>query len=254
MVVSIIIILIVALLVIAVWVSAVQQHKEKQEAERRRELTKFKKIIEETEDVLMNSANIPMSPSLIKVLHQRAYEALKAMVDLSPTSKELKNRMAQAKERASQPAQDDGGTSDNIQVPDNDKLVIAVVQGIKKLRTLLRSEHSKGKVETSLFTQEDKRLERIQLRINIESLIKRGNAARTANMLGSARQYYEKAYATLNATANRDEYTTARLEEVEDQLQAIMSELKATNASDRKKKEDKEKDDLDVLFAPKKKW
>ena len=49
MIVSIIIVLIVALIVIALWVSAVQQHKEKQEAERRKELTKQKAIIEETE-------------------------------------------------------------------------------------------------------------------------------------------------------------------------------------------------------------
>ncbi|MGB0986987.1 MAG: hypothetical protein ACPGVL_07165, partial [Pseudoalteromonas spongiae] len=61
MVVYIIITLIVALIVIGVWVNAVQQHKEKQNAERRQELTKQKKIIEETEEVLMNSANIPMS-------------------------------------------------------------------------------------------------------------------------------------------------------------------------------------------------
>ena len=47
MLVPIIIMLIIALIIIAVWVSAVQQHKEKQEAERRKELVK---IINETSE------------------------------------------------------------------------------------------------------------------------------------------------------------------------------------------------------------
>ena len=90
MIVSIIIVLIVALIVIALWVSAVQQHKEKQEAERRKELTKQKAIIEETEEALMNSANIPLSENIIRVLQRRIYEALNTMVTSSPTSKALK--------------------------------------------------------------------------------------------------------------------------------------------------------------------
>jgi len=67
MIVAIILVLIVALIVIAVWVNAVQQHREKQEIERRQELTKHKKVIEETEDILMNAANLPMSSALIGV-------------------------------------------------------------------------------------------------------------------------------------------------------------------------------------------
>ncbi len=91
MIVSIIIILIVALIVIALWVSAVQQHKEKQEADRRKELTKQKAIIEETEEALMNNANIPFSDNTLRVLQRRNHDALSTMVSLSPGSKILKN-------------------------------------------------------------------------------------------------------------------------------------------------------------------
>ena len=76
MIVSIIIMLIVALIVIALWVSAVQQHKEKQEAERRQDLTKQKKIIEEADDVLLNSTNIPMSENTLRIIQRRIYDAL----------------------------------------------------------------------------------------------------------------------------------------------------------------------------------
>lgn len=252
MIVSIIIVLIVALIVIALWVSAVQQHKEKQEVERRKELTKQKAIIEETEEALMNSANIPLSENVIRALQRRCYEALNAMVKHSPNSKALKSRMNEAKEKLS--AQVQGNSNDNLSLPSNDKQLVSLIQGIKKLRIIMRSEHSKGRVDSQVFAAEDKRLEKLQLRINIESQIKRGLSARSASMVGSARQYFEKAYATLSAVTYSDEYVNTKRQEVEGYLEEISTELKASNATALKKKAEAEQDDLDVLFAPKKKW
>ncbi|AQQ00976.1 hypothetical protein B0W48_15095 [Pseudoalteromonas aliena] len=252
MIVSIIIVLIVALIVIALWVNAVQQHKEKQEGKRRKELTKQKAIIEETEEALMNNANIPLSEHIIRVLQRRIYEALNTMVINSPGSKALKSRLTEAKEHLSSNIQ--GNNSDALSIPSNDKQLVGLIQGIKKLRAILRSEHAKGRVDSQVFSGEDKRLERLQLRINIESQIKRGVSAQAASMVGSARQYFEKAYATLNSVPFADEYVTAKLQEVEGYLEAISVELRASNATALKKKNEQEQDDLDVLFAPKKKW
>ncbi|SFD25427.1 hypothetical protein [Pseudoalteromonas denitrificans] len=254
MIVSIIIVLIVALVVVAVWVNAMQQHKEKQEVERRQELAKHKKIIEDTEAILMNSSNIPMSKLLIAVMQKRIHDSLKSMAELSPTSKEIKNRLREAAEKVTNPQTAEGSTSEKVVLPDNEKQIISLVQGIKKLRNLLRSEHSKGRVDTQIFLSEDKRLEKLQLRINIDSQVKRGNAARSANMLGSARQYFEKALNTLNSVTHTDEYVTAKRAELEDSLEEITKELKVTNATDAKKKAAEEQNELDVLFAPKKKW
>jgi len=252
MIVSIIIVLIVALVVIALWVSAVQQHKEKQENERRKELTKQKAIIEETEEALVNQANIPLSENVIRVLQSRIAEALKTMVAHSSTSKALKNRLEEMKQHLSNPVQ--GTSSESLALPSSDKQLVALIQGIKKLRVILRSEHTKGRVNSQVFTGEDKLLEKLQLKINIESQIKRGISARSANMVGSARQYFEKAYATLSAVQHTDEYVNAKRQEVEKYLEEISVELKASNASALKKKNEQEQDDLDVLFAPKKKW
>ncbi|KNC65784.1 hypothetical protein [Pseudoalteromonas ardens] len=253
MFITVIILLIVALIVIAVWVSAIQQHKEKQEAERRKELAKQKRIIEEAEDVILNSSNIPMSGAMIKVIQRRVHDALVSMVELSPTSRELKSRMHESQERLNNEPQN-ANESDKVTLPDNDKQLIALVQGIKKLRHLLRSEHSKGKVDTQVFVQEDRKMERLQLRINVESQIKRGMSAKSANMVGSARQYFEKAYAIICGVTHVDEYTKEKKTLLEGYLSEISTELKASNASSVKKKAEKEKDDLDVLFAPKKKW
>ncbi|MFC0117067.1 hypothetical protein ACFFK7_03920 [Pseudoalteromonas xiamenensis] len=252
MIVTVIIMLIVALIVIAVWVSAIQQHKEKQEAERRKELAKQKKVIEESEDVILNASNIPMSETIVRIIQRRVHDALAVMVELSPTSRELKNRLHESKERISSSI--DGADAERLVMPDNDKQIIALVQGIKKLRQILRSEHSKGKVDTQVFVMEDKRLEKLQLRINVESQIKRGRSARAANMVGSARQYFEKAYATICSVTYNDEYVSEKRAELEKYLEEISIELKASNASSVKKKAEQERDDLDVLFAPKKKW
>ena len=253
MFVSIIIILIVALIVIAVWVSAIQQHKEKQEAERRKELAKQKRIIEEAEDVIMNSSNIPMSEAIIRIIQRRVHDALAVMVELSPTSRELKSRLNESQERLNN-APENTSEADSLSLPENDKQIVALVQGIKKLRHLLRSEHSKGKVDTQLFVSEDRKLERFQLKINVESQIKRGVSARTANMVGSARQYFEKAYATICSVSHTDDYVKERKALLENYLEEISTELRASNASAVKKKAEQEQDDLDVLFAPKKKW
>lgn len=252
MIVSIIIALIISLVVIALCVSAIQQYREKQEIIRRVELNKQKKIIDETEETLLNSTGIPLSDQMLAVLKRRIYEALKIMMENSPNSVMLKERLSEAKENISNPSP--GSNSDNLTLPNNDKQLIGLIQGIKKLRTVLRSEYSKGRVDSQVFVNEDKRLEKFQLRINIESQIKRGISARSANMMGSARQYFEKAQATLNSVPYNDEYVVTKQKEVEEHLETITVELKASNASAIQKKVEQQQDDLDILFAPKKKW
>lgn len=249
----IIVALIIALLIIGIWVSAVQQHKEKIEAERRQELNKQKRIIEETEEVLMNTTNVPMSKALYTVLYKRVYSALQAMAEISPGNKEIKNRLQEAAQRVEDSSSRDSA-AEQMMLPDNDKQVIALIQSLKKLRTMLRSEHSKGKIETQVFLNEDKRLEKLQVQVNVDSQLKRGKAARNANMVGSARQYFEKALALLESQNYTDEYMQARKAEVTEYLTEITNELKQSNASAAKRKQAEERDELDELFAPKKKW
>ena len=250
----IVIALIIVLVVIAIVVNAMQQHREKQEAERRAQLTKYKAIIEETEEVLMNSANVPLSPNLMTVLHKRIHEALKSMLELNPNAKEVKTRLVQSQERIDSADPNAQMQEENMNMPDNDNQIIGMVQGIKKLRMVLRSEHSKGNVDSQIFMSEDRRLESIQLQINVESQTRRGLKAKNSNMLGSARQYFEKAMATLENQSYSDDFIKNKKAEIEQYLNEITSELKSANAKDAKNREEEEQDDLDILFAPKKKW
>lgn len=247
--------LIVTLVVVAIVINAFQQHKAKQEAEARTEIAKQKSIIDETENVLMAASQFPLSSRLVWVLHQRVQNSLKVILQLNPNQAEIRQRVKDAEARVqSIDLNSEETTSTAFNLPENDKLIIQMIQAIKKLRVLLRSEHSKGKVDTQAYMQEDKSLERLQLRVNVETLARRGRAAMTSNMLGSARQYYEKAIGALEGQTQPDEYAQSRLVELSGLLKEIQDNLKNVNAQDRAKKKADERDELDELFAPKKKW
>ena len=57
---------------------------------------------------------------------------------------------------------------------------------------------------------EDKRLDRMQLRVNVDTLYRRAEAAISSQMMGSARQYLEKAIAALANFPSQDEYISTR--------------------------------------------
>jgi hypothetical protein len=73
-------------------------------------------------------------------------------------------------------------------------------------------------------------------------------------MLGSARQYFEKAKIALENQNTQDDYSSTKLAQLNEWLNEIQSNLKNVNAQDRAKKQEEERDELDELFAPKKKW
>lgn len=255
MIFTIVIILIVVLIVVAIVVNALQQHREKIEAEKRTEIAKQKSIIDETENVLMTCDTIPVSQKLVQILHGRVFNALKIIYEINPSIPEIRQRIQDAESKVkSIDISTPSPSMEGFKLPDNDKLIIQYIQAIKKFRVLLRSEHSKGKVDTQTFANEEKALSTLQLRVNVETLAKRANAAMQTNMLGSARQYFEKAIAALNNVPQPTEYVQVRKAELEEQLKEIQDNLRNANAKEVAKKKEEERDELDELFAPKKKW
>lgn len=256
MIFTIIVVLLVALMLIVVFVNGYQQHREKLEAERRTELAKQKSIVDETEDVIVASANLPISNTLNSILQTRVINALKVMHELDPKQTSIRQRLRDAESRVKE--MDVSGSSstgdESIQLPDNDRQIIVFIQCLKKQRALLRSEHGKGKVDSHIFSKEDRRLDKLQLRVNVETLDRRAKAALKGGMMGSARQYFEKAIAAVNAFPNQDNYTADIRNKLEVQLKEIQENLTRVNAEDRAKRAEEERDELDELFAPKKKW
>ncbi|PHR85095.1 MAG: hypothetical protein COA59_04465 [Colwellia sp.] len=254
--VAIIIGLLVALIVFVVIVSAIQQHKEKQESEKKIKVAKQKAIIDENDELIINLGNLPSSPNLVKILNKRSLNAAKAMQALMPKAKGIKSRIQDLNARleAAEDLAANQSKEEVFIVPDNEQQILSILQCIKKIRVTLKSEQSKGIVDAQTFTQEDHRLDAMQLKINIESLVKRGSQAQSKEMLGSARQYFEKALQTLASHPIKTEYVATKQSEITSQLADISDSLKSTNAQDAAKKAKSEENELDVLFQPKQKW
>jgi len=251
----IIIALIIALVIIVVVVNAIQQHKEKQEQEKRAKAAKQKAIIDETEELLLSLANLPSNPNLVAILNNRSLNAAKEMSRVLPDNKALITRIQEMEARAK--ANKDSGqvaSEQSFTLPDNEQNLIAILQCIKKLRLTLKAEQTKGNLDAQTFTHEDQRLSAMQLKIGVESLQKRGMMAHQKEMLGSARQYLEKALLTISESPLQTDYCTSKKAEIQNILEDITSSLKNTNAKDAAKKAKAEEDDLDLLFQPKKKW
>jgi hypothetical protein len=254
---AIIVGLIIALIIIVVVVSSIQQHKEKLEAQKRVKVAKQKAVIDESEELILKLANLPNNPNVVKILNRRSLNAANAMQDLMPEVKGIKKRVQELHSRlkASEDLADTQiGTEDNFTLPDNEQQLVGILQCIKKLRVVLKSEQSKGALDAQSFTVEDQKLAGMQLQINIESLVKRGTQAHSKEMLGSARQYFEKALQSLASSTVKNDYVTAKQAEITQQLEEITDALKNTNAKDAAKKAKNEEDELDLLFQPKKKW
>ena len=71
-------------------------------------------------------------------------------------------------------------------------------------------------------------------------------------MIGSARQYFQKALQTLINHPIKSEYIEVKRNEINAKLKEIADLLKKTNTNDGKKKTKESEDNLDVLFEPNK--
>jgi regulator of extracellular matrix RemA (YlzA/DUF370 family) len=254
---GIIIALIIALIIIVVAVSSIQQHKVKQEKDKRTKAAKQKAIMDESDELIIQLANLPPNPNIVNILNRRSLNAARLMVSIVPESKPFKRKVDEfeARLKASEElSSSNSGQETTFVLPDNEQQLVSILQCIKKLRITLKSEQTKGALDAQTFTHEDQKLDGMQLKIGVESILKRGKIAYDKEMLGSARQYFEKALQTLSAHPLQSEYVTNKKAEVEVQLEEITDALKSTNAKDAAKKAKDQENDLDMLFAPKKKW
>jgi hypothetical protein len=122
---------------------------------------------------------------------------------------------------------------------------------VKRLRDTIRSEHNKGRFDTQAFVIENARLETIQIRINIENVIKRANDAMTRGQPGTAIQLLKKGIDVLST--KNDTYSN----QAREKLQTMFDELEQRRQQKQslEVKEERERDnDMEALFGEKKKW
>ncbi|GIU31504.1 hypothetical protein L2719_12170 [Shewanella schlegeliana] len=253
-----VLILLGTLLLLVIGISIVQQQKARVEAERRNELARHRAVIDETEEVLSNTGLFPCSSDLILMLYRRVEDALTGALPIARNqSSDFERRLIDLRGQiqALQSAPKPSPAIELFRLPDSDRQILTLVQTLKKLKAILRAEHNKGKVDPSIFSQEEQRIDSLQLRINVDSMLGRGRAACFMKQYGSAKQMVTKALATLHtikAQTPNDPFIAHKVEEAKAMLEEITGAQKSAHPVLAKSKP--EDDDIDVLFQPKKKW
>ncbi len=247
-------VLVVTLLLLIIGYNIMQQHKERVEAERKAEITRQKAIIEETEELISFSSKLPLSRSLLLILHNRNLMALKQLMNVSTNPGELRQRINDSENIVTNldSANIDADVT-NFSPPDNDKAAVQLIQAIKKMRLVLRAEHTRGRVDPTVFVREEKSLDRLQIVISVENAIRRALASKVMKQFPTAKEMLTKAEVMLR-NQPKDDYIVAKLADVERLLAELNAEAKLASASRMPNKKKDPADDLDVIFAPKKKW
>jgi hypothetical protein len=252
--------LFVCLIIFVVVVSSIRQLKEKQQAEKRARIAKQKLLMDENEQLLLQLSNLPCSQNMYVILHKRSLNAALRIQDILPSTLGISNKVDELSKRVKQSEEAAKHQSANFDetftLPDDDKQLIGLLQCIKKVRLTLKSEHAKGAIDPVTYNDEENRYSEIQLKINVETNIKRGIQAKNKGLNGSARQFFDKCLTTLAKYPKKNEYATLKQDEVKELLNEINETLKntppASNTED--KSLDENVDELDLMFQPKKKW
>lgn len=250
---GLIIALVVILLVLVLGYNIMLQSKMKSDVAKKQEIAKYVAIIDATEDLIGNAHHIPFSKSLLICLNNRILEALQNMYELDPKNKSLSQRIADVKNQVDSLRQSGDNDSTTFKSPTNDKQAIVMLKLVKRLRDTIRSEHNKGRFDTQGYVAENARLEGIQIRINIENVVKRANESMSKGQPGTAIQLLKKGIDVL--TPKNDAYSNqareklqAMYDELEQKRQAKADEHQHTNV------ENERDNDMEALFGEKKKW
>lgn len=241
------------LLILIVGYNVIIQYRQRLESEKQQELAKHIAVIDATEDLIGNAHHLPYSKELLVCLNQRILFALQSMSDTDPTEKSLPARIKNVAEQIKH-LQANYSNADvaSFKTPSTDKQAIGMLQLVKRLKTVIKNEHSKGRLATQVFVTENARLEGIQLRINIENVVKRANDARLKRQLGTAKQLLKKGIDVLSS--KNDNYANKAREKLQVMLSEIDNSQSQNHEQERQQIIDKEQDELDVLFQPKRKW
>lgn len=254
MILTLVLLSIGALLFLVIAYNVVQQYKQKAEADKRHAVARHKTVADETEEVLLNVNLVPFSKNMVLLLQHRILDAYRAIAQVMPNN-QIKQRIVDVQTQIKNvqenySVQDEG----QFKTPESDRQAIQMLQLVKKMRAVLRVEHNKGKIDPQGFAQEERRLELMQLKINISNLVKRAMDARIQGQYGTCRQLYTKGLSAMASVGDKDPYLLAREEDMRQGLKELEELQQQISAQDLQNIKDKEADELDVLFQPKKKW
>ncbi|MEZ8143115.1 DNA repair protein [Enterovibrio norvegicus FF-33] len=241
----------VILLGLIVGYNIMAQQRQRVESSKRQEMAKYIAVIDATEELIGNAHNLPYSGTLLVCLNQKILDALKTMHDIDKTDRSLPQRISDVQAQINQIKQTyQNKESTSFRVPDSDREAISMLKLVKRLRAVIKAEHTKGRLPTQAFVSENSRLEQMQMKINIENVLKRVNDAKIKGQMGTAQQLLKKALDVVSSKS--DPYCQSAKESLSAMLEEVNTSLSKGHEANRPKND--ENKELDELFAPKKKW
>lgn len=255
--------LVALLLIVMIGYNIIQQYKQKVETERRISVAKQHAVISEVDELLLYATKIPFTKILLLILKNRIRNALFIMMNMAPNTLSYKEHFSDTEAQIKQISENyTEPSSASFQIPNNDVEAVNLVKVTKKIRAVLRSEHAKGKINTNIFVAENRNLEIIQLKINLETSIKRIIQAKSMQEYSAAKQMIDKLLKILESIPDKDNdllqkqqllvnHNTEVLRNLSD---ANITSNDESNESRRLTKENSKQKDIEMLFGDKQKW
>ncbi len=239
-----------ALVIMSMVFQVVIQKRQKEQTIRNRELRKLNAVITNTEALLAEDVCLPLSFHLHACLQQRILGALKEKQTHLPDDVKLSQHIEDLQQQIKVITQTNTQDLTNFIVATSERKAIDQLKLLKKLRAVLSAEHKKGKISAPVFMEENARLEMMQLMINVENILKRIQEAMNSIQYGLAKQLALQAKAMVQD--QQDAYSLSALEKINQHLNNAQEEMDV--AFNTKKVKTAEDNDLDEIFAPKRKW
>ncbi len=244
-----------ALLLLVIVYSILQQFKQKEQANRFASMRKYKAILDEAEELLSNTAHIPFSRTLVIVLQGRILTALKGSLRANPpNADQVKQRIIDTQTQMSSVQKHYTPDETQFRMPDSDKQALQMLQIIKRLRGVTRMEYGKGKISPQAYAAEDRRLELMQLKINLANLVQKAYASLAQGQNNAAAQMFSKGLKILDGIKDKDTFLSGLQEKFKSGQSDLDEKQKFVTKEKEAKQKSQQKDELDVLFQPKKKW
>ena len=260
MAIPVIILLVALLLFVLIGYNIIQQYKEKLAIEKRIAIAKQRAIVSEVDELLLNATHIPFSKALLLIMQQRIRNALIVMINSSPNNNAMREHLKSTDAQIKQIRESYvSPTADAFKLPGSDSESLAMLQITKKLRAVIRSEHTKGKISTDVFVAENHRIEIIQLKIHLQNGLKRIVEAKISNQFNTAFKMIEKFLKVLSTVTDQDAFLDLKKKELiqlREEIKNITSQHAQKVIKEQKQKHTEKTDDLgvDSIFQDKKKW
>lgn len=231
---------------------AVAQQKERKRLEDRKEIARCRNQIDITQDLLQNIQHIPHTTVLLYCLQKNIERALEEILMVDSGNKIYSGDLLEIQAKINELNLEDTQVFNKLNVPKADKAAIAMLKLVKASKGMVRRGFSRGNINNDLFSTEMRRLEEIEVRINIENISSKIMLSIKSGHMGTAIQLLKKGISLLES--KDDAYSESALAKMKDKLESLTSATKRKNDAARDEAIEKEKDELDELFTPKKKW